>query len=320
LQLTSFRASILKETGGQIYSNNRLSRVAEQFGKALHQVDPGAADADCLRNAVNSFSYRDPLSLNPTDASLQVASAPHSFSRIMTGALFEAFAAMLKVHAKDPDDPKPDELLEISVHMRDIMANGVKRSAVRPNYYAEVAACITRESAAKPQYDPEYQSLFAAAFLRRNILSHETVAEITFGGIAQPVDAAPASLSAAAVRNRKRRVRPPQTALLAIPAAKYGLGEPLHVETSSHLPSFIARSAMTNGRSMELLSPDTAAMAFVDELFANSKVDFKGQKINKPAVQRKYRSRTHQIVRGPQGLHLERVMFSCGHCNDLLGW
>ena len=65
LQLESLRKAVLLETEGKLYRNSRLSRVAEQLGWAIRQRHPDAVDSDSLRNAVNSFFYRDPQTLPP---------------------------------------------------------------------------------------------------------------------------------------------------------------------------------------------------------------------------------------------------------------
>jgi hypothetical protein len=58
LQLPSLREGVLAETGGVLHRASRLSRLAEQLGWAIRQSVPSAVEADCLRNAVNTFFYR----------------------------------------------------------------------------------------------------------------------------------------------------------------------------------------------------------------------------------------------------------------------
>jgi hypothetical protein len=67
LQLPSLREGVLAETGGVLHRASRLSRLAEQLGWAIRQSVPSAVEPDCLRNAVNTFFYRDPDTL-PTMA------------------------------------------------------------------------------------------------------------------------------------------------------------------------------------------------------------------------------------------------------------
>src|SRR5215472_611781 len=104
LQLPTMRAATLQETGGDLSRNSRLSRLAEQLGWAIRQIAPAAVDADCLRNAANSFFYTNPESL-PSDApAVSLSSEPHSFSRVFTGAFLEALAGGLRSVAPQPTD------------------------------------------------------------------------------------------------------------------------------------------------------------------------------------------------------------------------
>ena len=99
LQLPSLREGVLAETGGVLHRASRLSRLAEQLGWAIRQSVPSAVEADCLRNAVNTFFYRDPDTLPTMAPATALSSEPHSFSRVFTGAFFEGLAGMLATTA-----------------------------------------------------------------------------------------------------------------------------------------------------------------------------------------------------------------------------
>ena len=107
LQLESLRKAVLLETEGKLYRNSRLSRVAEQLGWAIRQRHPDAVDSDSLRNAVNSFFYRDPQTLPPRAPASMLSSEPHSFARVFVGAFFEALAGMVPAPATS-DGPARD--------------------------------------------------------------------------------------------------------------------------------------------------------------------------------------------------------------------
>ncbi|CAN7626909.1 hypothetical protein LJR255_004731 [Pararhizobium sp. LjRoot255] len=297
LQVPSLRASLLGTTGSQLYCNSRLSRVAEQFGETLHAEDAQLADPDCLRNAWNGFTYCDPTSLPPAALTTHLSSRPHSFSRIFTGALFEALCAFLAHHAADSSAPTPDELCDVSKQMRDIMAKGVLHSEVVIGYFAEVAYRMVLESAS---IDPAYPAILQDIFVRRLILSDET---------------------AVAIRSLQTEARavepdepPSEPVTVAVPASSYGLGEPLLVETGAQTQRFLARSGTPGGKSVEPAGPEVAAAAFVAELFANGQVD-PGEhdiKISKDAGRPE--DRTHMIIRDVKGLWLRRRLFQCGSC------
>src|SRR5713226_4517877 len=97
LQVPSFRQAVFNATQGTLNRASRLSRLAEQLGAAIGVDHPDAVDRDCLRNAVNSFFYRDPQTLPPSAPASTLSSEPHSFSRIFTGAFLDILAGILKV-------------------------------------------------------------------------------------------------------------------------------------------------------------------------------------------------------------------------------
>ncbi len=82
LDLPSVREDVLRSTGGRVSRASRVSRLAEQLGWAIRQSHPDAVDPDCLRNAANSFFYRQPEGLPPMAPASALSSEPHSFSRV----------------------------------------------------------------------------------------------------------------------------------------------------------------------------------------------------------------------------------------------
>lgn len=302
LQLPSLRTSILAETQGRLYCDSRLSRLAEQFGTALHAEDAHVADANCLRNAWNDFNYCDPFGLDPEELTNELSSNPHSFSRVFTGALFEALCTFLDYHAADSNAPTPDELLDVSEQMRDIIAAGVRRSTAVPYYFAEVAHWMVEEGAA---IDAQCSAILLDIFVRRLILSSETADAIRSRQTASDITAVnpdePDPLS--------------ELVAVSIPTLQGGLSEPLLVDAGARTSPFIARSAGPDGRSLEPASPEVAAAAFVSELFANGQIDPSVYSSRDSILPDKQDSRTHVIVREENGLRLRRRLFHCGTCD-----
>ena len=130
LQLQSLRIEILQDTSGHLYQSSRLSRLAEQLGTAIRAQQPDAVNPDCLRNAVNSFTYQDPIQLPQMAPAAQLSSEPHSFSRVFTGAFFEALAGMLIAKAANPSYPTEQELLAVNQEMGDILVAGARQAPV----------------------------------------------------------------------------------------------------------------------------------------------------------------------------------------------
>ncbi|MFS8112308.1 hypothetical protein QD460_11360 [Rhizobium jaguaris] len=295
LQLPSFRQAILVETNGNLNCDSRLSRIGQQLGTAVHALYPKDADPNCLRNASSFFSYCDPSSLPSSALTTSLSSNPHSFSRIFTGALFEALADMLTVCAANPNAPTPNELQAVSEDMRDIMASGVTNARQIPGYFAEVATTIALASAQK---NPAYPGIFLGAFVGHAILSMETAATIQ-----SSLNVLQSEFEGMA--NDRRTAE----SLTVLPASRYGLAEDLSIEMITSPLGFIARSARTDGKPMEHTSLPVAAEAFVDELFIIGQVDYNGFGLKGFNSYGRRRSKTHELVRRDGGLILQRRLF-----------
>jgi len=280
LQLQSLRSAILRDTGGHLYQSSRLSRLAEQLGTAIRAQHPDAVNPDCLRNAVNSFTYQDPINLPQMAPAAQLSSEPHSFSRVFTGAFFEALAG--------------------SQEMGDILVAGARQAPVVSNFYAQVAAAMVQASASK---NPGYPPVLKGVFVRRSILSLQ--AATTVEALHQSVAAAAIAPAAAAG---------PTDALdtVALPAAHYGLDQPLLVESPSHPRRLYAVSAAADASSVDPASSITAARAFVDDLFRRGRVEYNGIGRPEARLEHGHRLRTHELVSEDGAVRLRRRLFDCG--------
>jgi hypothetical protein len=300
LQLQSLRVAILKETNGRLFRNSRLSRLAEQLGTAIRLQFPDAVDADCLRNAVNSFTYQDPTTLPSATPASQISSEPHSFSRVFSGAVFEIMGGMLSRKAAAPDSPTEAELLAVSKEIAQILVEGVKQAPVVPNWYAQVAAGMVTASG---DVNAAYPPILKAAFVRRSILSMES---------ASSVQALQMSVAAAGVTALADPASAP-LADMALPASDYGLDQPLLVGAASHPRRIVARSAavQTNG-STEPASSSTAARAFVEDLFSRGRVHYGEFAEGDAHYDHGRRLRTHELVKEKGAIRLRRRLFDCG--------
>ncbi len=86
------RKALLAEAEGNWDRSNQVSRLAEALGRAIHDnYGPAAvSDPTRLRDARNGFRYLDPVSLPPGADDDALAAEPHSFSRVFTGAFYDA--------------------------------------------------------------------------------------------------------------------------------------------------------------------------------------------------------------------------------------
>jgi hypothetical protein len=300
LQLQSLRKAVLSDTQGQLYRSSRLSRLAEQLGSAIRKSHPDAVESDCLRNAVNSFTYSDPMRLPQMAPASLLSSEPHSFSRVFTGAFFEVLAGLVAAKASKSGAAATEaDLLAASGEIADILVNGVRAAPVVPNFYAQVAAAMVQASAA---VNAQYPPILKAAFVRRSILSLRSAAQVQTLQATQKGVAARRGMAAAPTE---------PTSTLALPSDHYGLDRPILVQAATNPRSFVAMAADA-GAVAPPPSSSTAAAAFVDDLFRLGKVDYSGFRSAEAGLNHGDRRPSHKLASEGSGLRLMRCHFDCG--------
>jgi hypothetical protein len=292
LQLPSLRQAVLQETGGKLYHSSRLSRLAEQLGWGIRQMQPDAVDSDCLRNAVNSLFYASPTSLPPSGPASTLSSEPHSFSRVFTGGFFEALGGMLAAHAATPT---ADDLLQVSQDAGRLLIDAVSAAPVVPDYYSQVAAHMV--AADQTRFTGKYGEALRSAFVRRGILSIES---------AGPLGALPRGTRAAAGAAA--------TARITLPAGPFGLGGgvlvvqgPGEARRYSVTPAVVGHGATPAPR-----GADEAARTFALYLFRRGRVDLKGHGDLRTRVLHPQARKTHELVVVNAEVRLVRRTFDCG--------
>lgn len=160
----------LQETGGDLSKSNVISRLAEQFGKAIYRVAPAGRSPDYLRNAANAFRYVDPGTLPEDAPDDRLAAEVHSFSRILTGALYDIFFVIFK----DQKDAGAAPLQAAKV-ARDYLCRyvmkAVQNAPVNAKFFASVAK--TMLWADVTMSNRKYHDRMHEVFVRRDILGVE---------------------------------------------------------------------------------------------------------------------------------------------------
>ncbi len=293
LQLPSLRTVVLNETGGHLYRNSRLSRLAEQLGTAIRAQAPDAVDPDCLRNAVNSFTYADPMELPSSAPASHLSSEPHSFSRVMSGAVFEAMAGMLTASSANANAPTDQDLTRVSGEIGKILIEAIVAAPVAPNFFTQVATQMVQVSEA---VNAGYPGVLRAVFVRRAILSLEAVTT------SHALAAFPAITAAT-------------PAQLSLPGIRYGLAQPLLVQAPAQPHHFAVTAGAPNGSSIQPPNAMEAARAFVDDLFRNGRIDDQSLVAGTAQLIHGHRRlRTHQLKAEAAGIRLKRRLFDCGLC------
>src|SRR5246500_4960729 len=300
LQLPSVREGILAETGGVLGRSSRLSRLAEQLAWAIRQSVPSAVEPDCLRNATNTFFYRDPDTLPTTAPATSLSSEPHSFSRVFTGAFFEGLAGMLTT----TDTKNEAALLQVSKDIGAILVQGIRAASVVPTFMSQVAASMLAVAAARFSAQG-YEAPLRSGFIRHGILPPSMA-----------VVAAHASARIAALAASPSESKTLPTLQLSV--AEYGLGVPSIVVYAAAEPKRlqVAGAALAVGAAP---SPgeDQAAKSFFEDLLRRGRLKIpragKGTaETLRAAAPQTHETHTHELRREGKHMVLRRVRIDCG--------
>jgi len=300
LQLPSLREEVLAETGGVLGRSSRLSRLAEQLGWAIRQSVPSSVEPDCLRNAVNTFFYRDPDTLPTTAPATSLSSEPHSFSRGFTGAFFEGLAGMLAT-TNTRDEAA---LLQVSQDIGSILVQGIRAASVVPTFFSQVAASMLAVAAARFSTQG-YEAPLRSGFVRHGILPPSMAVAATH---------APERIVAFAASANESKTLP----TLQLSVAEYGLGVPSIIVYAAAEPKRleVAGAALAFGAAP---SPgeDQAAKSFFEDLLRRGRLKLarpaKGAaEVVRAAASRTHETHTHELRREGTHVVLRRVRIDCG--------
>jgi hypothetical protein len=299
VQLSSVRQVVLNETEGVLNRASRLSRLAEQLGAAIRAQHPDAVDRDCLRNAANSFFYRDPQTLPPSGPAGQLTSEPHSFSRVFTAAFLDVLAGMFR--SKDKGDGSSN-LLTSSEDAGRLLVAAISSAPVVPDYFSQIGAHMI-EAGEQAPFSGKYRDVLKGSLVRRGIISLHGAVAVMGSRPARSRRGGPAAEAA-------RFVELPKASISALP---YGLSDlVLKVFTAEEPKRYAVTSSSLTLGPMEPRSPQNAAESFTEDLFQRGRVDV-GQYAHRDAgVVHPYTRKTHVVVREDGDLVLRRRTFDCG--------
>jgi hypothetical protein len=298
LQLPSVREGVLAETGGVLRRASRLSRLAEQLGWAIRQSAPSAVEPDCLRNAVNSFFYRDPDTLPTTAPATSLSSEPHSFSRVFTGAFFEGLAGMLATQ----DTRDEAALLQVSQDIGAILVQGIRAASVVPTFFSQVAASMLAVGASRFSAQG-YEAPLRSGFVRHGVLPPSMAVAATH---------APVRIAALAATSESKTLP-----TLQLSVAEYGLGVPSIVVYAAAEPKRlqVTGAALAVGAAP---SPgeDQAAKSFFEDLLRRGRLKVakaakSAAEIVRAAAPSTHETHTHELRREGRHMVLRRVRIDC---------
>ena len=306
LQLPSLRLRVLAESQGNLSRSSSLSRLAEQLGFAIRKIAPTAVDSDCLRNAANSFFYRDPSTLPPSAPASGLSSEPHSFSRVFTGAFLDVLAGLLNVVAGG-GAPTETQLLQISEKAAVYLVKAIRSARIVPAYYSQIAAAMVDSA------DPSDRNAVAGGFVHHGILSLPAAAN------------AVARTEAMMAIATKARRGANDLDKVVVQCAEYGFpAESILINGASEAGDrYEATGAAFAAGSLPPAESQKAAQDFLEDLLQLGRIEFSDEKVGVAAFSspfaQPHKSKTHKLVKDGQALRLVRLRFDCGFDCDCCG-
>jgi hypothetical protein len=293
LQLESVRQSVIEETGGQVSTASRLSRLAESLGWAIRQLIPDSGDAGCLRSAVHSFYYQAPASLPPRSPASSLSSEPHNFSRIFTGGFYRMLGG---IFARQPQHDAA-ALLRASEIAGTLLVEGVRRAPVVPAFYAQVAAQMVAADTAI--FAGTYRRAIASGFVGTGVLSVTSAAALD------------AETRARALSETTDSDGGPELPRVPLVGAAYGLPGPLLVNAAIQPRRLGAASGLPDSGDIQAPSAEKAADSFVVDLIRRGRIAAADDVVGEaPIAPGSYT--THEIRPADGALELRRTRFDCG--------
>lgn len=254
LQLKSFRVAVLEETEGHLQNTSRLSRLGEQYARALRRKRPDTVEADCLRNAANAFFYSDPIGLPPNAPASALSSSAHSFSRVFTGAFLELLAGMLRVESPN-GNPTETELKKVTETAARLLLGAVRDAELVPRFYAEVARRMLDFD--ELSMGGRFRKQIQTAFTRKGILE-----------VGVPLDRKPSSARKGAASEVQFKPLVLQGAMLGFAESEIVTQVPVMAGTR-----FASKGAAASENEERAREWDKACKSFVLNLFRRGRVD-----------------------------------------------
>jgi len=296
LQLPSVQIGVLQETNGQPYRSSRLSRLAEQLGWAIRQVQPDAVEPDCLRNAVNSLFYANPDDLPTSATASELSSEPHSFSRVFTGAVFESLALM---YMSQPN-PTQATLQQVSVDLATVLLGAIRQAPVVPEYFAQVGSHMVALAVAKSQ---AHGDAVKTAMTKHGILSVPGAVEAATSSTATLLESKVGIVTNAA----------PALPLTEVDVSQYGLTVPkVQMVAASEPKRFAIAGAAPSAGDLGSVKSDKAALNFFEDLIRRGRLESGGFFKAQAAIVNTVTLKTHRLVQEGGQVVLRRIRIDCG--------
>jgi hypothetical protein len=168
LQNESVRKAFL-QIRNPLGNSNLVSRLAEEMGRGIFDTfGADAAPPDSLRDAINTFKYKDPSTLPSRGPDRILTRGSHSFARVFAGAFYGALVRVYEL-AANTTTSKDKALIEAIDSVGKVLAEAVLSTVATPFLFREVALNMLK--ADEHLFSGKYRECILNAFVEKNILS-----------------------------------------------------------------------------------------------------------------------------------------------------
>jgi hypothetical protein len=163
-------AEAIKQTSGDLSKSNTISKLAEEFGKAIYNVTRGTNGYTpfCLRDAVNNFNYVDPSLLLDDSPNNVLSRECHNFSRVWTGTWYECLVGIYKFEIENNKRSQLDSLVLAKETMASYFFSAVGSVPTTGKLFEAIAKKILLIDSSK---GGKYSTVLNSVFIKRNIIS-----------------------------------------------------------------------------------------------------------------------------------------------------
>lgn len=156
---------VAQQTGGDLTKDNSLSLTGEELGVTIgHEYGQPMGS---IRNANNNFKWSDPSKLPENAPDDRLGTEMHSWSRLYTGTMYEAFTNMVNRNMAEGQDCAA-AIKDCGKQMIELYAKTLKDAPEGEFTYEQMANCMLKTD--REQMGGKNQEILRAAFTNRNII------------------------------------------------------------------------------------------------------------------------------------------------------
>lgn len=170
-------AQVVKETGGDLSKPNLVAHMAEELGTAINnQAGKNSTGGNYLRNANNSFTYKNPAELpSEKGGPEELGWGKHSLSRLWTATHFDLLKAMISERMEGGAKPEV-AIKEANEELFRMLAMMLKESPRGKFVFKDMAIAFIQSD--RLHGGGKHADLIQKVFTQRGILPKDLPAEL----------------------------------------------------------------------------------------------------------------------------------------------